>query len=176
MGFWTLGEGIANLALSIYLAPRLGLIGVALGTTIPMLVTKLVIQPWYTLRIIGIPVKDYFVLSFLRPLLTTGIFLVVFLLVLDERHTRDFVSLILLVTIQAATFLLLGFFLALDADERRLLLRRFHGVVNALTGKQPFNLFATTFTKVNSLPRANHDTERIAAKLGSRESEDAGGL
>jgi O-antigen/teichoic acid export membrane protein len=47
-------EGATNLGLSILLVRSLGLAGVALGTTIPLLVNKLLITPWYTTRILGI--------------------------------------------------------------------------------------------------------------------------
>jgi O-antigen/teichoic acid export membrane protein len=43
-------EGVANLVLSILLVRHLGMLGVALGTMIPMALTKLFIQPWYFCR------------------------------------------------------------------------------------------------------------------------------
>jgi len=53
-------EGIANIGLSIYLAPRYGIVGVAVGTAVPMLVIKLFVQPVYVSRIVGIPLLRYF--------------------------------------------------------------------------------------------------------------------
>jgi O-antigen/teichoic acid export membrane protein len=50
LSWWTLVEGIANLVLSIYWAKKFGLLGVALGTTVPLLVSKVLVQPWYVLR------------------------------------------------------------------------------------------------------------------------------
>lgn len=52
-------EGIANVALSIYFAPRYGILGVAIGTAVPMLVLKLFVQPIYVSRIIGISLIQY---------------------------------------------------------------------------------------------------------------------
>lgn len=52
-------EGIANVALSIYLAPRYGILGVAMGTVVPMLIIKLFVQPIYVSRIIGISFFRY---------------------------------------------------------------------------------------------------------------------
>ena len=52
-------EGIANVALSIYLAPRYGILGVAIGTAAPMLILKLFVQPIYVSRIIGISLPRY---------------------------------------------------------------------------------------------------------------------
>jgi len=74
LGWWTVGEGLLNLALSVYWARRYGLFGVVLGTTIPMLVTAVLIQPWYTLRLIGMSAWQYMTRSFARPVLATCIF------------------------------------------------------------------------------------------------------
>ncbi len=52
-------EAIANLALSIILAKRYGMIGVALGTLIPMVLAKLFIQPVYVCRLANIPLGEY---------------------------------------------------------------------------------------------------------------------
>lgn len=53
-------EAIANLALSIVLVQNLGLNGVALGTTIPLLVNKLAFQPIYTCKQLDLSLKDYY--------------------------------------------------------------------------------------------------------------------
>ncbi|MBW1727686.1 MAG: oligosaccharide flippase family protein [Deltaproteobacteria bacterium] len=55
----TMAEAIANLLLSILLARLYGIIGVALGTAIPMFVVKLLVQPIYVSRVAGIRFKDY---------------------------------------------------------------------------------------------------------------------
>ena len=52
-------EAIANLALSIILAKRYGMIGVALGTLIPMVLVKLFIQPVYVCSLANIPYGEY---------------------------------------------------------------------------------------------------------------------
>ncbi|MFC1738956.1 oligosaccharide flippase family protein [Planctomycetota bacterium] len=69
-------EGIANVVLSIYLAPRYGILGVAIGTAAPMLVIKLFVQPIYVSRIIGISLMRYW--SQLLPALglAMGVFMV----------------------------------------------------------------------------------------------------
>lgn len=52
-------EGIANLTLTLFLCQRYGLMGVALGTAIPMIIMKVVVQPWYVCRAAGIPLSAY---------------------------------------------------------------------------------------------------------------------
>ena len=78
-------EGIANVALSIYLAPRYGIIGVAIGTAVPMLLIKIFLQPIYVSKIIGIPLMSYW-----KELLPA--FIVAFVVVIAVRYTRTLIS------------------------------------------------------------------------------------
>jgi O-antigen/teichoic acid export membrane protein len=52
-------EGAANLALSIALAPRYGIRGVAMGTAIPLAATALVVLPMISCRAIGSSISRY---------------------------------------------------------------------------------------------------------------------
>lgn len=64
---FALAEGISNLLLSIALVKRMGILGVAWGTTLPNLATTMVFWPWYTRRTIGVPVGKYVYSLWLRP-------------------------------------------------------------------------------------------------------------
>ncbi len=55
----TMSEAIANVILSIVLVRYWGIIGVALGTAIPMLIIKIFIQPMYVSRIAGLQLSSY---------------------------------------------------------------------------------------------------------------------
>ena len=55
----TLIEGILNLLLSIYLVKKMGILGVAVGTQIPMMFMTIFIQPWYVSRVTGLDVWLY---------------------------------------------------------------------------------------------------------------------
>lgn len=52
-------EGIANLALSIWLIRSMGIFGVALGTFIPMALVRLFVQPLYVCHVSTVPYGDY---------------------------------------------------------------------------------------------------------------------
>jgi O-antigen/teichoic acid export membrane protein len=52
IAWWSIGEGIANLSLSIVLARRFGIYGVAIGTLIPSLVVQLIMWPIYVSRLV----------------------------------------------------------------------------------------------------------------------------
>lgn len=74
----TIIEAVANVVLSILLAPKYGIIGVALGTAIPMLIVKVFVMPVYMSRIVGINI-----LSYLKPFVTPCI-LAGFMIVLSH--------------------------------------------------------------------------------------------
>lgn len=59
IAFWALGEAAANLALSIVLVRRIGIYGVAWGTTIPSVIIQLFLWPKYISALVGIPVWTY---------------------------------------------------------------------------------------------------------------------
>ncbi|MDP8315490.1 MAG: oligosaccharide flippase family protein [Candidatus Celaenobacter antarcticus] len=71
-------EGIFNVIISIILVKYFGLIGIAIGTAIPMLIMKLIFQPIYITKILNLNFKYYyknFILNFIN---STSILLVYF--------------------------------------------------------------------------------------------------
>jgi O-antigen/teichoic acid export membrane protein len=73
LAYQTLGEGLANAVLSLALVRSYGLIGVAMGAAIPMIVCKLFIQPVYVCRQSGIPLKKYYLDLLGRSALVPGL-------------------------------------------------------------------------------------------------------
>ena len=57
-------DGVANLVLSLLLVRYIGLFGVALGTVLPMLITKIFIQPVYVCNLLAINKKSFYFLFF----------------------------------------------------------------------------------------------------------------
>lgn len=71
---WLFGlEAVSNLALSVVLGRRLGIVGVAWGTTIPALVFNVVVTPAVTCRAIGVSVVDYWWETMPRPLVVAAV-------------------------------------------------------------------------------------------------------
>ncbi len=60
-------EAVANLALSVLLIKPLGLVGVALGMTVPMMVVNLLFMPTYCERKLRIPSREFLTRVWLRP-------------------------------------------------------------------------------------------------------------
>lgn len=56
----TIPEALANLILSICLARSYGILGVAMGTALPMLVVKLIAQPMYTCKVTSVSIGQYY--------------------------------------------------------------------------------------------------------------------
>ena len=78
-------EGAANLALSLWLVRYYGILGVALGTAVPMTVRQLV-QPFYVCHVLRLPLKSYAALVARNVAIATG------LLTVLAWSTRPFVA------------------------------------------------------------------------------------
>ena len=121
-GLWTLAEGLANLGLSIYWGRKYGLMGVALGTTVPLLAVKLTLQPWYTLRVAGITAREYLSRAFARPAAVCGLFLVVSQVAnLVLPRGEGLLQLLLTLAWEGLLFAALSYWLGLTSSERELL-------------------------------------------------------
>ena len=117
LAYLVLGEGIANLALSIILVRKVGLVGVAWGTVIPNLVSS-VIVPFYTLRVVNLGWREYVTGAFLRPVLCAVPMVAlagVFYFRVEHPSWLMFGGEVLVL---CTVFWLLGFFFCIDASHR----------------------------------------------------------
>jgi O-antigen/teichoic acid export membrane protein len=69
LAFWAMGEAAANLILSVILVRRIGIYGVAWGTSIPSVIVQLVLWPKYISALVGIPVRTYLWQGWFRTVL-----------------------------------------------------------------------------------------------------------
>ncbi len=67
-------EAAANVALSIALVKRYGIIGVAVGTLVPMLCSNLIVIPWYACRVIGLSLGRFYWEGLLQPCIPACLF------------------------------------------------------------------------------------------------------
>jgi O-antigen/teichoic acid export membrane protein len=116
---WTLAEGFANVILSVYLARDYGLVGVALGTSIPMVVTNVFVQPWYALRQIDLSLGVYLWRALARPLVAWVLFVAFCRLVGRVWMAGSFTTLILAVGWQTVLFGLLAYAVGVSAAGRK---------------------------------------------------------
>jgi O-antigen/teichoic acid export membrane protein len=124
-GYWTLVEGFVNLCLSIYWGRKYGLIGIALGTTVPMLVTKMIVQPWYALRTLEVGAGAYIRKSLVRPAIVGVVFGAQWVMFRPMWQAASSLwALAQSVVIQSLIFLLLIWLVGLNADDRRAVVSR----------------------------------------------------
>ena len=83
LAFVWLAEGVANLILSIVLLRYYGVIGVAIGTTIPQLCTNLFFLPEHLCRVLGMRLRTFVSQAYLAPALLCAPLVATLLLV---RH------------------------------------------------------------------------------------------
>ncbi len=118
LGWWALSEGVANLALSIYWAPKYGIVGVALGTMVPMLVVKGLLQPLYTLWMGKISLHDYLVESMARPLVVSVVYVLVARSLLSIFHNVGLIPFLSAGILQLVAYAALVYMLGLSSGER----------------------------------------------------------
>jgi membrane protein EpsK len=128
VALWTIGEGIVNLALSIYLGRRYGLLGVAMGTTMPMLIGSTLFLPWYALRVLGLSAGDYFRQALAQPIAVGIMFSTLCWFTAPAQVGRTFPYLLWTITWQTACFVFLATIVGLRSFERKALFK--HGKVS----------------------------------------------
>jgi len=125
LGAWTIAEGLLNIGLSIVWGRKYGLIGIALGTIVPMLMVKLIVQPYYALRAAEMTPWTYVSNGLARPLLITPLF--AFSAASIVRYASlSFASFVATVLVQLAIFLLMTWVLGLSGGEREALRNHAH--------------------------------------------------
>jgi len=133
ISWWTLAEGVANLALSIYWARSMGLVGVALGTAVPLMLSKLFIQPWYALHDLGIRAWDYVLHGLARATGVGGIFLAAGWFLADRIAVPvNLLGLVAICSLQSLAFVALFYFLGLHAEDRSDLRQRIRRLASAV--------------------------------------------
>jgi O-antigen/teichoic acid export membrane protein len=120
LGWWTLGEGAANLVLSIYWAGKYGIAGVALGTAVPQIVVKLTLQPWFTVRAARMRLREYIVKGHLRPLVACGLFLAVGWWVALNHPVTGTMETLVVICVEGLLFAVLAFWIGLESSDRAL--------------------------------------------------------
>jgi O-antigen/teichoic acid export membrane protein len=115
-------EGLANLALSIWLARRIGMLGVAVGTLIPITISKLFVQPVYVCHAAGFKLSEYLALAG-KTLGVVLLALIVPFAVTLKFAVPNYKVLFGIAIFSASCYVLIVLRLAFTPDEKRLLWR-----------------------------------------------------
>ncbi len=67
-----IAEAVLNLVLSLWLVTKFGIFGVALGTAISLLITKVAVQPWILCQEAGLRLRTYYLEMLLLPIVVTA--------------------------------------------------------------------------------------------------------
>ena len=123
LAWLTIAEAMANVALSIYWARRYGMIGVALGTLLPIVFAKCIIQPVYVCRTLKLSPATYYLNLLVRsasgPALTS---VLVWALLFRSATFSKIWTVCFVIAAQAVVCALVSFFSAFTREERSLLI------------------------------------------------------
>jgi O-antigen/teichoic acid export membrane protein len=114
----TIFEAAANLALSIILVRKYGIIGVAVGTLVPMLCTNLVIIPWYACRATGLSMRRFFKQGVLVPCIPACFFGVLLYAASSMIAIDRWMEFVTVLTVCLACYVLAAWHLCLSRQER----------------------------------------------------------
>ena len=129
-GSWALVEGFMNLGLSIYWAKQYGLLGVAMGTAVPMVIMRLGVQPLYTLRVMKISVNQYVKTSILRPVVVVAVVYTIARTTGLIHFTATKSGLLGMLVAYGVLFGLATYWIVFDRAERRGLRKRAVALLN----------------------------------------------
>jgi len=109
-------EATFNLLISLLLVNDFGIVGVALGTTIPLLIVNIFLVPLLTVRAINTVFFDHFYQTVLKPLILG---LIVLWLFSDVPVSKSYLSIILNSFFICVAYWVAGFLLILDASQKQ---------------------------------------------------------
>lgn len=114
-------EGIANAALSITLIHYYGLIGVALGTAVPLIISRVFVLPLYVSKCIGLPVKHYYSNVLTTILFTVGYLGLFYALTRNLLIVPNYSNIIVVSVSALPIYLISILFISFNQSERVLI-------------------------------------------------------
>lgn len=125
LGLLSLAEAIGNVVLSILLIRRFGLVGMAFGTLLPVIVTQGFVQPNHLLREIGLPLGRHFGDLFRAVIPAIATMGAIHLLLGPRLAVTSLATFLLRGTVVALPAAVIGALATATPDERATFLRRF---------------------------------------------------
>lgn len=122
-------EAVVNLGLSIVLVQRYGVIGVAIGTLVPHVLISALILPLLMPPLLPVTLREYYVSTYVWPLLASVPFWLVCWGIETAVQPTTLVTFLGSVTIGLLAYATPIWFMALDRDEKDLLVGRIRRLV-----------------------------------------------
>jgi O-antigen/teichoic acid export membrane protein len=114
-----LATGILGLAFGSLLIRSMGLMGLAIGMTVPMVIIQGLVLPRLTMRAFGIPLRELVWEGYLQPLLASLPYAIALAFVLRLRSPQSLIELALLLLSVAPVLVLSMWLIAFSRDQRR---------------------------------------------------------
>jgi O-antigen/teichoic acid export membrane protein len=114
-------EGIANLILSLILVRYYGIYGVALGTSIPLVIVKLFFQPFYVCHVIDVTWKEYLVDTLFVPAVKTLAPVLGYWLVVRSYLIPSYLNIFFIAGLSVTLFIPVCYFLILSPSQHQLI-------------------------------------------------------
>ncbi|MDB4915878.1 MAG: polysaccharide biosynthesis protein [Gemmatimonadetes bacterium] len=111
-------EGVVNIALSVYWIRSMGLRGVALGTTVPNLITAFLVIPWLVRKVVGTPIRRFWLVVWIRPVLAMLPFAAVSYAVERGLHAQSLLSFFASVFLSLPVAIVGAWFVGIPAQDR----------------------------------------------------------
>lgn len=121
VAYINISEGISNLVLSLVLVKYYGILGVAIGTAIPMAITTTVVYPYYVCRVLEIKLNEYYA-KIITYVMTSLLPLIVVWSALNIYVKPDYLTIVTFGFFQFAVFALVTVFIGFSKIEREYLL------------------------------------------------------
>lgn len=134
IAYQTVSEGVVNLALSIWLVGRFGIIGVAIAAAIPAVIARVVIQPIYCCKILGIKWSVYMRQIMVTPLLVFGALLLFANLSGVLPAAVTYPQLILKGALVFGAYMLIAFYVCIGSQMRQEIFARLSRVYLGVAG------------------------------------------
>lgn len=118
-------EALANLALSLIFVKFWGIEGVAMGTAVPMVITKAFIQPFYTSHILGVRFWTVH-LEMVRTIIKSTLLVTILYLITKNMIAPTFLRIIFFASILSFSYTIILFKIGFSVSEQNQLI---HGLV-----------------------------------------------
>ena len=123
-------EAITNLILSIILVYKYGMVGVAIGTMIPMVCMNIMVIQWYTCRVVRLSPIVYFKEAYLTPIISVLIFSTILHLLLNLTVIHTWLSFLVVMLIALSLYMSCAWFICLSKSERNGRFQQFRAAIN----------------------------------------------
>ncbi len=125
--YQTIIELVASIVLSVSLVRRFGIVGVAMGSVVPTLISKLIFQPIYCCRIAHLQWFKYMLGVFIKPFLVVAFFITI-VVVMEwfsiSFHAISYFQLALKGLGILSLYSILAYLFCLDVEGRRIIKTR----------------------------------------------------